>query len=298
MFLKVFSRNRKWRMVPLAVWVGFLGGCSLWPYGKDSDDVVASVGSAKFTLQELSGVMPSGMMPLDSIELAQKKISAWISHQVLLQKAKENIDKSTEKEIERQIGAYRESLLIFHYENQVTRQLLDTVVTDLEIERYYKEHPSQFVLKGNIVRTRFIKIARNNKELKKISKMFYAQDDEDANLYELASLCRENADNYFLDGDRWLFFTDLLREVPIRTYNQEEFLRNYRQIEVESGEYVYLVEILDFKVRDMVSPISFERDRIKTIILNQRKKHLLSQMQADLLQEAEESGSIKVFKKP
>lgn len=296
MFLKAFSRvgNCFFFVLPVLL----LSGCDLLPSVRQKEDIVASVGDAYLTAQDLSGVIPSGMMPLDSMELADKKISAWISHQVLLQKAQQNLDKSIEKEISEKLAAYRESLLIFYYENHVTRHLLDTVVSMTEIEDYYRENQSQFVLKSNIVRARFVKMPAHSKALKKMRELLFSQDSEEANLYELAMFCRENADNYFLDGERWLFFTDLLREVPIRTYNQEEFLRNYRNVEVESGDFIYLVQILDFKVRDMVSPISFEQGRIRTIILNQRKKQILSQMQADLLREAEASGSVKVYKKP
>lgn len=295
MFLTASSRARinAFRLAGLGIVLSLTVSC-----GTDRQkeiDAVARVGDTYLSRQELQAMMPSGLMPIDSIELASKKISAWISQQVLLQKAIENIDGQTEEEIEQQIGQYRQTLMIFRYENMITAQLLDTLVSAAQIEEYYKSHPEQFVLKSNIVRVRFVKIDRSAKKLPEIRKELFSKKEEEKDLYVLADLCKEYAENYFLDGDRWLFFSDLLREVPIKTYNQEEFLRNHRHIEVASGTQLYLVEILDFKVRDMVSPISFEKDRIKAIILNQRKKQILNEMENDLLKEAENSGSVEVY---
>lgn len=257
-------------------------------------DAVARVGNEYLTAKELERMMPEGILPTDSADVAQKKISAWVARQVLLDKAQRNIDEA-EAGIEEQIAQYRESLLIFSYENKITQQLLDTVVSDKEIEDYYKANQSQFVLKSNIVRTRFVKVGKTSKDAHQIKRELFAEPFEESNLLDLAELCRRSADNYYFDDERWIFFNDLLREVPIQTYNQESFLRNNRNIEVNTGDYWYYVTIVDFKVRDMVSPISFEKDRIKAIILNQRKREVQHAMEEDLLEEALRSGQIEYY---
>lgn len=257
-------------------------------------DAVARVGNEYLTASELARMMPDDVLPTDSADVAQKKVSAWVARQVLLDKARHNLDE-LETGIEEQISQYRESLLIFSYENKITQQLLDTVVSDKEIEDYYKTNQSQFVLKSNIVRTRFVKVGKTAKDAQHIKRELFAVPFEESNLLTLADLCRRSADNYFLDDERWIFFNDLLREVPIQTYNQESFLRNNRNIEVNTGDYWYYVTIVDFKVRDMISPISFEKDRIRAIILNQRKREVQRAMEEDLLEEALRVGQIEYY---
>ena len=257
-------------------------------------DAVARVGNKYLTETELHRMMPAGVLPADSADVAQKKISAWVAHQVLLNKAQHNIDE-LEAGIEEQIAQYRESLLIFSYENKVTQHLLDTVVSDKEIEDYNKANQSQFVLKSNIVRTRFAKVSKTSKDAPQIKRELFTVPFEESNLLNLSELCRRSAENCYLDDERWIFFNDLLREVPIQTYNQESFLRNNRNIEVNAGDYWYYVTIVDFKVRDMISPISFEKDRIRAIILNQRKQEIQRAMEEDLLEEALKSGQIEYY---
>lgn len=257
---------------------------------------VARVGTSYLYRSDLEAMLPRGLLPLDSLETARKKVASWVSQQVLLQRAEENMDERAAGRIERQIEDYRKSLMIFNYEENITRQLLDTVVLDKEIEEYYRQHQDQFVLKSNIVRVRFVKVSKQSKHLARLKEgLFSASLENDGNLFNYAELCRDFSENFFLDGDKWLYFNDFLREVPVKTYNQEEFLKHHRNIEVEAGSHIYYVSILDFRIRDMLSPLSFEQDRIRAIVLNQRKKALLDKMEKDLLQEAVRSGMVEYY---
>lgn len=256
-------------------------------------DYVARVGENCLSRAQLAAMMPQGLLPADSVEMAEKKIAAWVSQEVLFYRAQENLDEETSRRIESQIEDYRKSLLIFNYENKITRQLLDTVVSEGDIEAYYRDNRAQFLLKSNIVRVMFVKVSKKSKHLVQIKSGLFSSDlEEGDNLSAYAELCGKYAENYFLDRDKWLYFNDFLREVPVRTYNQEDFLKNHRDLEVEAGDKMFYVRILDFKIRDMVSPLSFEKDRIRAIILNQRKRNLLQEMEKDLMQEAVSSGLV------
>lgn len=280
--------------LPLGLFL-FIVSCQMIRRNKVPFDAVVRVGETYLTEAELNRMMPANILPTDSADVAQKKISAWVARQVLLEKAKRNMDEISEAEIEEQISQYRESLLIFSYETKVTKQLLDTIVSSKEIEDYYKANQSQFILKSNIVRARFVKVEKTSRESQHIKRELFAQPFMESNLLTLADLCRRGAENWFLDDERWIFFNDLLREVPIQTYNQEEFLRNNRNIEINTGDHWYYVSIVDFKVRDMVSPIAFEKDRIRAIILNRRMKEVQTDMEEDLLEEAVRTGQIEYY---
>ena len=101
--------------------------------------------------------------------------------------------------------------------------------------------------------------------------------------------------DYFLDGESWVPFADFLTTVPIQAYNRADFLRGNRKLTIESEGFLYYVSVLDFRIKDMVSPLSFERGRIKNIILNVRKKNLLQKIDMDLMEEAKEAGLVKLY---
>ena len=57
----------------------------------------------------------------------------------------------------------------------------------------------------------------------------------------------------------------------------------------------YLARILEFKIVDEISPLSFEYSNIRNIILNKRKIAIIEKMQQDLLRAAEIDNNIEYF---
>lgn len=254
--------------------------------------VAVRVGDAVLYKEEVEAQIPKGTLSQDSAHIAEKIINDWTLQQVMLKKAKENSAVSAAA-FEKQIEEYKNSLILYDYQNRVLSQRLDTVVSEEEIAAYYQQNMPQFYLKSNIVRVRFVKLRKDHRLADKIKKAVFTAELSDEDMLQLAKWCRQAADNYYLEEDQWLYFNDLLREVPIQTYNQENFLKNNRNIEISAGDAVYYVRIVDFKVRDMVSPLNFETDRIRQILLNHRRQVFLQKMQRDLMREAEEKQWIK-----
>ena len=254
--------------------------------------VAVRVADAVLYKEEIEAQIPKGTLSQDSAHIAAKIINDWTLQQVMLKKAKENSAVSAAA-FEKQIEEYKNSLILYDYQNRVLSQRLDTAVSAEEIAAYYQQNMSQFYLKSNIVRVRFVKLRKDHRLADKIKKAVFTATLSDEDMLQLAKWCRQAADNYYLEEDQWLYFNDLLREVPIQTYNQEDFLKNNRNIEISAGDAVYYVRIVDFKVRDMVSPLNFETERIRQILLNHRRQVFLQTMQQDLMREAEENHWIK-----
>lgn len=269
-----------------------LFSCGRWTGTDGEGTVVVRVGDSVLYKEDIEAQIPKGVLSNDSAHIADKIVKDWTLQQVMLKKARENTTASAAA-FEKQIEEYKNSLILYDYQNRVLSQRLDTVVSDEEIAAYYEQNKSQFYLKSNIVRVRFVKIRKDHRLADKIKKEIFATPFTDENMLQLAKWCRQAAENYYLEDEQWLYFNDLLREVPIQTYNQENFLKNNRNIEVTAGESVYYVTIIDFKVRDMISPLNFETDRIRQILLNHRRQVFLENMQRDLMREAEENHWIK-----
>ncbi|MDE7090733.1 MAG: hypothetical protein K2O53_03320, partial [Bacteroidales bacterium] len=253
--------------------------------------VAVRVEDAILYKEDIEAQIPKGTLSQDSAHIAEKIINDWTLQQVMLKKAKENAVSAAA--FEKQIEEYKNSLILYDYQNRVLSQRLDTAVSAEEIAAYYQQNMSQFYLKSNIVRVRFVKLRKDHRLADKIKKAVFTAALSDEDMLQLAKWCRQAADNYYLEEDQWLYFNDLLREVPIQTYNQEDFLKNNRNIEISAGDAVYYVRIVDFKVRDMVSPLNFETERIRQILLNHRRQVFLQTMQQDLMREAEENHWIK-----
>ena len=259
---------------------------------KISQKKIASVGKYTLYLEELSDALPENISGKDSIQFAQNYINQWLSSKILLIKASENINVD-EKKIDKQIEDYKNSLIIYEYQKMLIYQKLDTLVSDAEISTYYEEHQNDFLLKDNIIKVAYVKLpkeASNTKQLRQMLKEYTVE-----NSYRLRDFADKFAVNYFIDDEIWLIFNDFLKEVPIKTYNQEMYLKNNNYVEFQDSLFQYFVRINGFKIKDAISPISFEYEKIRSLIINQRKIKLINEMETEIFKDAQKSGDIKIY---
>lgn len=237
-------------------------------------------------------MIPAGIPPRDSIKIARNYIEEWIRQQVVLKKAEDNLDKD-KVDVEKQLRDYRNSLITFEYKKELTEQRLDTVVGDGEINSYYEKHKGDFELKFNIVKVLYLKLEKHSPHLDKVKRWYKSELPKDRQ--SLEDYSRQYALNFFLDDNTWLLFDDILKEVPIKTYDQEQFLKNNRFIEIEDSVNVYLVNIKGFRIKDSVSPLSFEKENIRNYILNQRKLDLIEEMEKKAYEDALKNHDFEIF---
>jgi hypothetical protein len=254
--------------------------------------VIARANTAYLYEDDIKDLVPFGTTPKDSLELIRKFIDNWIHETLVIQKAESNLAED-KKNVEKQLQDYRNSLITFAYEKELVNQKLDTLVTQQEIEEYYNNNKANFELKDNIIKVIYIKVNKTAPEMKKLKEWYKSEEPKDKE--QLASYCHQFAANFYLDDSSWLFFDDLLKEIPIQTYNKELFLQNTRFVEVSDSLFNYFVNIKGFKIRNSLSPISFETENIKNIILNKRKLQLIAKMKEDVYNDAVNNNKIEIF---
>lgn len=260
----------------------------------DKGKVLARVFEYNLYSSELSSVIPAGIAPDDSARRAENYINSWVKEKLLVHKAENNLG-NEQKNVEKQLQDYRNSLIIYAYEKELVRQRLDTVVTDDMIKKYYDEHPNDFELKDNILRVVYVRVDKKAPNIAKLKNMIQSTRPQDR--VELESYCKQFGQNYFLDDNVWLLFDDLLKEVPIETYNKELFLQNNKFVELADSSSFYFVNIKGVMTRNSHSPLAFEKENIRNIILNQRKRDMIEQMHTDLYKEAMENKDIEIYRK-
>lgn len=259
---------------------------------QENGKVIATVYGYNLYEIDLSSAIPAGLTPEDSTRRAENFINSWVREMLLLSKAESNLP-ANDPEMEKKLRDYKNSLIIYGYETELVRQKLDTVVSDAEIETYYNDHANDFQLRDNIVKVIYVKVDNKAPNMPKLKTL--VKSEKPADREELDKYCRQYASNYFLDDNSWLLFDDLLKEVPIQTYNRELFLQNNRFVEVADSSHTYYLNIKGFMTRNSQSPLSFEKENIRSIIINQRKLELVDKMHDDLYNEAVENNSIKIY---
>lgn len=276
---------------PLILLLIITTSCSTF-FKKKNERVLASVYDEYLYESDLKGVVASGTLPNDSLVLTRSFIESWIRQRLIIQQAEKNLT-SAQLDFTKQLEDYKNSLTIYAYENALVRQKLDTLITDEELQNYYDANLQNFLLKDNIVKIEYVKLPLKSAVSKQIKKLLTSGKPDDKD--KLADLCEKNAADYFLDSDNWLLFSDVLKQIPVKTYNQEEFLKNHRDLEYQDSMYIYLVRFRDFKIKESVSPLDFEKQRIRDIILNKRKIELIGRMQDDLFLDAQKKNVFEIY---
>lgn len=255
-------------------------------------EAVARVFDKYLYKSDLQNIVPGDLPAKDSVHLIKNYIDKWIQDMVVLNRAEQNLTKE-QLNIDKQIEEYRRNLLIYNYQSELIRQKLDTSVTQKDLESYYNAHPESFTLKDNIVKVWYVKVRKNAPNIDKVRKWYKSEQTKD--FIALKSYCLQFADNYFLDENNWLLFDELLKELPVSTYNPELFLKTNKTAELADSSFQYFVNFRGYKVKNSVSPLSFERENIRNILINQRKLKLIEEMKREVYNDAKEKGNFEKY---
>lgn len=254
--------------------------------------VIASVNEAELTEKEMLYHLPEGLSEEDSLLFVEKFIDQWIEEQVVYQKAKEVLPEKAQN-VDYQLEDYKRSLLIYTYEQYYIQDRLDTAVAMEAIEEYYNTNQEDFILKDYIVKAVFAKYTPNTPDLDKVEQWYKFSDPNDwislqshANLYSI---------KFFNDTSKWVYFDEILKDVPLTDINKETFIRKKKNITFEDEGMIYFLNITDSKLEDEISPLAFEKDRIRGILLNIRMNELRKELKNGLLLDAQNANIIKKY---
>ena len=275
-------------------WAGmFLSGCDMVSLKEDQGRVLAQVEGEYLFLSDLTGVVPQGISHSDSIALAKNFINNWVKNRLMIVQAERNL---TEEQLDfsKQLEDYRNSLVIYRYETLLIDQELDTVVTDAQIMSFYQSHLGDFELKENILRAYYAIVNSETPLLDQVLEVF---DLPDALAVD-SLLYFEKSDDMLslsVDTSYWMSFFQFQQIIPIESYNQELFLKNKRLIRIEENGMVFLVKVVNFKIKDDISPLEVERQDIRHIIINQRKVRLIKKVRDDIYKKALYNNDFEIF---
>ncbi|TAE08435.1 MAG: peptidyl-prolyl cis-trans isomerase [Bacteroidetes bacterium] len=268
---------------------GWFGGGSPEKKGK----VLAQVGEVKLYEVDLQGLIPKGTPKADSTEMAKNYRQTWLRRQLMVQYASKSA-KIDERDLERKLQEYKQDLVLYAYEKEYLRKNLDTTITDKEIQEYYEKNSANFELKQNIIKARLVKTARDTtKRIAEMKSWLTSTDKKDHT--KLREFCLKYAPFYHLADTVWVEFDALVRNTPFRQIvNKTDFLQQNRFSENTENNYSYFLQIFEYKLSNQISPLPFVRDRIVSMIINQRRVQLVKKMERDIYEEGKKNKSFQV----
>ncbi|MCK4561588.1 MAG: hypothetical protein KAT78_01655 [Flavobacteriaceae bacterium] len=224
--------------------------------------------------------LPDNLTKEDSILFRNNYINTWATEQLLLHKAKINIE-DINGEIKRLVESYKKELLIDKYKQAILQQDLDTIITELDIDEYYKNNRNIYKLNENLIQLKYMHFNSGIKDIKEIVKLFKSNDINDFNKL----VDRELEFNSFNFNDSiWISYSRVEKKLPI--LKGENKLKKNQFLQKEDSLGVYLVAVKNILNRNDVAPQSYVTPLIKQMILHKRKLELTKKIEQTLVNDA------------
>ena len=270
----------------------FLTSCQVNKTEDNKGEVIVSVYGKKLYKTDLENIVYEGISYHDSVVRAKVYIDKWVHNQLLIRQAENNLNPQ-QLDFSKRLEEYRNSLVINKYETELINQNLDTEVTEDQIYEYYNDNKSEFRMNRDIVQLASVSLPNDSKKKWVFTKLF--RDYDSLMIDSLTSLADQYAINYDFNIKEWRNFEEVINTYNLKVKDNKSFLNDKKFFVVNDEETYTLVKICDYRLIGDESPCEMETDRIKYIILNNRKKELLENLYNDLYSKAIQDNAFDVF---
>ena len=259
-------------------------------FNNEKGRVIASVNENDLLLSQVLKEMPNQIE--DSTFFVEKYMNDWIRKQLMIYHAEINLSSDIQN-YEKQIEDYRASLLIYAYQQELINQNFDTSISYTQVESYYNQYKDEFKLSKNIFKGRFIVVEKSAPQLKILNKWY--KSDKESSILDLTDYCQQFAKEYYLEDDKWQYFSVFNNKLPEYIQEEDYFLENTKGVVFEDENLRYYVFVKDFKINGSVSPLELEQDKIRNVLLNKNKIEYLMQLEDELYQNGLALKKIKIY---
>ena len=257
---------------------------------KDKKEAIASVGDEYLYLEDIEPIVVN-LPKEDSATKVNSYIDSWVKEQLLLQKAMENL---TEQQVnfDKQLKNYKNSLLIYTFENELIKQKLDTLVTDRELRSYYTSNLSNFKLTEEVLQVKFVKFINSAPKQDSVNYWLFNDENEEAE-QKLTEYCTQFASNCHLDTSIWVSFTKI-KEIVQLPADKNLYLSNGKN-EFSDSLQTSLLLVYQKKEEGETAPFSFVKSQLKSILLNKRKIQLIAKVKDEIFEDATLNEEYEIY---
>lgn len=255
---------------------------------KDGDILLASVGDKQMYYSEIEEMITANSSQ-DSLAQLNAYMEDWLARTVVIVEAEKNFPQDLD--IDKLVEDYRSSLLLHNYRQSLIQADLDTLITaDQEVE-YYEANKDQYLLAQPICKARIVKISDKARRIER----FYQNWKRNDSAY-IEKYIMENAIFDSSNSDDWHTIDHFLSFLPKKRFRVRDFSKK-GDIQKHDETFEYFVKVTDIKQKNDVPPLSYVKDKMRKVIINQRKKDLLKKIESSLYQNYLKANKIKVYKK-
>lgn len=268
-------------------------GCRELPGYFVGDTTLARVGRTELQLQEVASAAPQGVTGEDSAAFVKLYVDRWVLRRLKLREAEELFSDAA-ADIDRQVEAYRQALLIRKLERYHVDREVDTVFTEDDIAAYYHAHKEDFRLDGTLVKGRVVRFGEGYRQAKRLLELMASP--SESKQKEFRDLCEKNDFTVTDFTDSWVDFQEFLSYLPtLRSQSYDSVLASGAVQQMRDSHSRYYFQIAG--VRRAGEPIPLERLRptIRRILFNQRQNEVIHRYEEQIYARGLEEKEVKIY---
>ena len=253
---------------------------------------LAKVGDNYLYWEEVAQVIPENLEEADSSLWVDDFVKKWVRSELIILNAEQNLT-FEQKNVEKELNEYRNSLLTYRYKQELINQKMDTVVSANKVDAYYDLHQNNYILKSNIVKAVFLKIPLDVATPENIKEMCNEENVQDLTMLDEYAI--QYAKSYDRFNDQWIKTSQVFNQIPDEITDEERFLTRNKFFESSDTDYYYFICIRDYRMEEQAAPVEYVESEIRNILLNERKLKFLRSIEDDIYNEGLASNKFKIF---
>lgn len=258
----------------------------------DKGEIIVSVYGKNLYKTDLGDIFYEGISYNDSVLRSKVYIDRWVRNQLLVRQAEINLD-PTQLDFSKRIEEYRTSLIINKYETELINQNLDEEVTENQIYEYYNNNNDEFRLNRDIARVVSVTVAKDSKKKWTFHNML--RDHDSIMVDSIISMAEKYAVAYDMNIEEWRNLNDVVEQYNLKVKDNKSFLGKNKFMVLYDDLHTTYIRFCECRFIADLTPCELETERIKYIILNNRKKELLEKLYDDLYSKALQDNAFEMY---
>lgn len=241
--------------------------------------------------EDLKMALPDDISRDDSVLFAEYYIRNWVEDVLLLDNAERNV--SGAPEIEELVAAYRHSLVLHLYQEQLMEQQLGREIKEEQIDSFYRNNENLFLLEEPLAKGLYIKVPLKDAGVKNVRK-WYAQTDREV-LEKLEKYSLQHAADYLYFYDQWMPLADVVEKIPLQTGNPVDYVCRNPHLEVRDTAFYYFLHVDSLLKSGQQKPLGYAAGEIREILMNVKRADFMKRIKGRLYKEAQDDRQITYY---
>jgi hypothetical protein len=253
---------------------------------------IARANDSYLFADDIKELVPDGTSQEDSTLIVNNYINRWATQQLLISGAQVNLTEEKLAAFEKLTQDYKNALYTEAYKSAIVSKQLDSTITELEFAEFYEKNSSNFKLKEELLKVRYIVVDENYSNIENAKQLLNRFNEKDIDKLNTLSI---KFKKYNLNDSVWVKKEALLATLPILNDKDEQLLKKSNFAQLQDSLGVYLVKIEDVLLPNDTAPFSYVEPTIRQIILNKRKLELIKKLEKDITKDAIKNKNFEIY---